>query len=181
MAWNAVFRGEITVFEDAFSILLNGDPVGYAVEKFNLRYAELSSDLVTMIEDVDSSNTVDQYELASSWTSNNDARGYIVLGDPAARLNVVESGNQASEERPVITVSADTGEKYAETLHAAPAGLPPKPPAPPDSGSTSSGSSFDAASFSFAVQAERASLTDSIKQFTNRAGRIPEESGRRHQ
>jgi hypothetical protein len=162
---------QITVFEDAFSILLNGDPVGYAVEKFNLRYAELSSDLVTMIEAVDSGDTVDQYELASSWTSNNDARGYIVLGDPAARLHFVEDGSTSAEIRPVIAVSDETRQKLAEKLNVPPTGLPPLPlkiPAPSSESSASQQApAFDTMSFAAQVEGERTSLTDSIKKFTN--------------
>jgi hypothetical protein len=63
-----------------------GDPVGYAMEYFNERYAELATMLSSELLGLQLGKRVNELELAGLWVANNDARSYAVLGDPAARL-----------------------------------------------------------------------------------------------
>lgn len=100
-AWGVSFfwgkaGSQLQVYEDCFKRLIADQyPIGYAVEVFNERYAEISSDLSSKIEDIKHFFKVpNDQEIARLWTANNDARNYIILGDPAVRLNV---GSQPDE------------------------------------------------------------------------------------
>jgi len=78
----------IQAFEDAMDRLLAGFPVGYAMEPFGERYAELSSDLSEELEVTRYGGTVDDDVVARLWSGRNDSRNYAVVGDPAVRLSV---------------------------------------------------------------------------------------------
>lgn len=106
-------------FVTALRKLLNGEPVGLATDpSFDLRYADMSSQLSTLLEEAEfDPETVSAYELAHKWTATNDARNYVVVGDPAVRLPV---GDVAPEEaeRPVIEVSYRRPEPDTTTTEA---------------------------------------------------------------
>ncbi|TFG70208.1 MAG: hypothetical protein E4H27_06260 [Anaerolineales bacterium] len=78
---------QTAVFENAIDQLLRGHPIGSALDCFNMRYAALSTELTNLYHEIGNNPTTRQaYELAELWTANNDAQGYIILGDPAVRL-----------------------------------------------------------------------------------------------
>lgn len=90
-AWSYSFEWEgasaqTTVFESVLRCLLDGYPVGAAMEYLNTRYAELATMLADQLEEIEFGAVADPYELAGLWTANADARGYAILGDPAVRL-----------------------------------------------------------------------------------------------
>jgi hypothetical protein len=77
---------QITAFESTLRRLLDGKPVGWALEIFNQRYAELASDLAAEVEALEFGKTLDERLLADLWTASHDARNYTIVGDPAVRI-----------------------------------------------------------------------------------------------
>ena len=77
---------QITTFESALRRLLDGQPVGWAMEFFNQRYAELASDLAAEIESLSFGKKLDETVIADLWTASHDARNYTIVGDPAVRV-----------------------------------------------------------------------------------------------
>jgi hypothetical protein len=82
--------------------LLAGKRVGYAMEAFNLRYAELAADLSERIEQIQLYDEhYEDSELAHMWIYNSDARNYAVIGDPAVRIpNAGELSREAASRAP---------------------------------------------------------------------------------
>lgn len=92
-AWSYSFtlnaQPQTTIFEDMLTILMEGKPLGWALECFHNRYAELAADLTTEINAMKSGrSTLAAFELATRWTENLDARNYIILGDPCVCVAV---------------------------------------------------------------------------------------------
>jgi hypothetical protein len=83
-------QGDVEVLEPFaifLSRLMDGHPVGSAIEPFNQRYAELSSELV--LETAEEPEMVsDKNRAVNLRIATIDARNWIVLGDPAVRLPV---------------------------------------------------------------------------------------------
>ena len=120
-AWGISFRwsqtvDQVGVFKDTLTHLMQGKPVGSALEYFNSRYAAWASELSTTLRDVQFGLQVEPVNIASMWTAHNDARGYAIIGDPAVRLNLASAGS-AAQERPTMVVQPVTNN-------------PPLPPAP---------------------------------------------------
>jgi hypothetical protein len=92
-AWIHSFESPITggrriyPFGFALARLLRGAPVGYAVNAFNQKYADYSTDLLGMIEDLEEEDIPpDPDDLGDLWICRNDAQNYVIIGDPAVRL-----------------------------------------------------------------------------------------------
>lgn len=87
---------QLNVFKDALGKMLAGWTVGHAMEGFNQRYAEISTVLSEELERVPFGQPVAPQDLAGWWTARNDARNYIIVGDPAVRLRVALLGESSA-------------------------------------------------------------------------------------
>lgn len=90
-AWGCSFRwgesqAEPETFKSLVAQILSGKPVGLALDEVNERYAQIAAQLTGLLEKLKHNPKIDAHLIASLWLANNDARGYAVVGDPAARL-----------------------------------------------------------------------------------------------
>jgi hypothetical protein len=67
---------------------MQGRPVGVAFDDFNVRTGELAFDLADLHGRVAAREIESYVPYAAVWTAATDARNYVVLGDPATRLNI---------------------------------------------------------------------------------------------
>ena len=122
-AWSYAFlKGENTytdTFEDTLGMLLDGNRLGYAMEPFNYRYANLAVHVLSKLQShVTPGENTDLAKLANDWTHLNDARNYLIIGDPAVRLSVDETEtaiqNPVERIELIITGPAHNEEKLPE-------------------------------------------------------------------
>lgn len=92
-AWAYSFQNgrsvpQVQDMRDVMVRILQGQRIGQATDGFNLRWAVLSADLQqAMSEHKDyGTQVVSNAQLANRYVARNDARNYIVIGDPAVRL-----------------------------------------------------------------------------------------------
>lgn len=79
-------RAQTQGFEDIIGRLLHGRPLGDATDQFNTLQGQRAMVLTEELDNIKFNKQVDPLELAMLWVARNDARNYLVLGDPAARL-----------------------------------------------------------------------------------------------
>lgn len=96
-AWTISFSfsedSQVEVFDSMLKRLLDGHPVGSAMEFVNQRHAELAVELSHLFmarEDPRGPSQGRSY-FDRIWRANNDARNFVVLGDPAVRLTYAAS------------------------------------------------------------------------------------------
>lgn len=85
--WSYSYKGMSALdhFETALDFIARGAPVGGALEDFGQRTAEYAVLLAREIEQRDDKIADPEY-IATLFTIVNDARGWTVFGDPAARI-----------------------------------------------------------------------------------------------
>ncbi len=170
-------QNDVETFDSTVDALLNGKPAGVATEYFNERYGEISTMLT---EELDSTTpeTQDDVKVAGMWTSNNDARNYTFIGDPAVRLPV--SGKETPQaERASLGALVS---KAPATVTGASAGFQPDvvdraPAAKAASGATSTnygiGDLFkkdETPAAEGAAPAASGSTGDALKKFVDKLG-----------
>jgi hypothetical protein len=89
--WGYVLHGDkgdghTKVVQSVVMRLLDGFPVGNALEYVNDRYAELSVILSSDMEEISFGKQANPRELVQMWTENRDVRSFVTFGDPAVRL-----------------------------------------------------------------------------------------------
>ena len=105
--WTRSFQSEeelprIGVFQSMLSSLFDGEPVGLAMEYFDQRYGVCATELHHLIDTTDASDD----ELASLWLDTNDARNYIILGDPAVKIGIRPIPNEQTSSPKDATLEA---------------------------------------------------------------------------
>lgn len=90
-AWSCSITGragpQLSPFRNTISRILAGEPIGHAMKDFRERYAALSTDLASLTERLKADPfSVSNGDLVKQWVERNDAEGYVMFGDPAARL-----------------------------------------------------------------------------------------------
>lgn len=73
-------------FMDTLHRLLNGSPLGWAMEPLNDRFADLAACLSALLERHYEGLIVEKQSVVELWTASRDARNYVIVGDPAVRL-----------------------------------------------------------------------------------------------
>jgi len=155
------------VFEGALHQLLSGDPVGWITENMNMRYADLATNLSAVLEELDyDPNYINPYDLAQMWTANNDARSYVVIGDPAARIPFALP-DESPVERPPIEIVTFRPPDTTTTLEPA-----PFPAAEGVDVTTVEYGLFD----SSALKETKERLSNSIREFAQKLGRVLEKA-----
>ncbi|MCS6886979.1 C1 family peptidase [Chloroflexus sp.] len=81
-------RGQTQSFEDVIGRLVAGKRLGSATDQFNIIQAARSLTLAEELENIKFGKQPDPRELSTLWMARNDARNYMLLGDPAARVVV---------------------------------------------------------------------------------------------
>jgi len=74
------------VFAETIKRLLDGYPVGWALEPINQRYTDLATYLCEVLQEHHSGLPGREMSIAELWTACRDARNYVIVGDPAVRL-----------------------------------------------------------------------------------------------
>jgi hypothetical protein len=120
--WDGALSPQLTCFESTLTKLMDGYPAGAALEHFNMRYAELASELAARIDqNRKAARQGDDDQMTGLWLANNDARNFVLLGDPAVHLNLAD---QAAPARTAL--------EPAEFVLGLQLGSPPAPKPAPD-------------------------------------------------
>lgn len=77
---------DLALFKDLVRSVLRGDTVGMAVRKFSQIVDDYNDLLATFVTNTGKMDLTDAPKVGTYWIGRNNARGFIVLGDPAVRI-----------------------------------------------------------------------------------------------
>lgn len=79
-------------FEDSLQLMLVGKPIGYATQTFKQTFLDLLAELRNKGGFLEKFEKLQpkQKDVVRLWTAANDARAFIICGDPAARLRPLQ-------------------------------------------------------------------------------------------
>ena len=131
-AWSTSFTyrsaPQLNVFDEAFRKLFFQFPVGNAIESFNERYASSAASLTNALAPVrdliKAGSDVPAHLIQNAgglWTAQNDARNYIILGDPAVRL-MLQQKEEAPQREVLTLVKLSVDERGGATEQQRPTG-----------------------------------------------------------
>jgi hypothetical protein len=89
-AWSSSYcskkaGSQIEGFRTVMNRIMSGQRIGYATDRWNQRWAMLSTELAEELNR-NAEGLGDSDQLQNLWIARDDARNYIVFGDPAVRL-----------------------------------------------------------------------------------------------
>jgi len=92
-AWAYAFQStkggsQIQGFRDVIGRLLRGERIGQATDTFNIRWSVLSTALAEVQLEKQNGAEVPLKTLGRLWVARDDARNFMIFGDPAVRLRV---------------------------------------------------------------------------------------------
>jgi len=79
---------QLQPFRNLIGRILSGEPVGNSTKDFSDKYAALSAELLSKLDETQPGEKPKDSDLAWTWIERNDAQNYVVLGDPAVRVRV---------------------------------------------------------------------------------------------
>lgn len=173
-AWGYSFmragkKRQLETFASTLACMMAGQPLGWALEDFNKRYAALATELTQKLYRPRPGTPQNAPELSAMWTAHNDARSYVIFGDPAVRLSLEREPAAAPEagtiERIQITSAGGNGAVPA------PEAVPERQPVPVET-TAQTVHTADDLDFGFmdAVKGVGGNLQSALQQFTERLG-----------
>ncbi len=80
---------QIKTFSNVLQELLGGMPVGHALDHISCRHSELATEITQQMADaMGAGDRLESLGTLRTWSAHEDARHFMLLGDPAARLNL---------------------------------------------------------------------------------------------
>ncbi len=100
----------LEIMQQVLSRLLDGYPVGATLDPLNRLYAELVTGLSSSMTGTGSSSEETQESMEQAWRTVVQARGWVVVGDPAVRLMVAGMGPKTEILRTLYDIDAQMTE-----------------------------------------------------------------------
>lgn len=79
---------QIKTFSNVLREIFMGQPIGHALDHISCRHSELASEIAHRAgEAMGAGDTIESLGTLRTWSAHEDARHFMLLGDPAARLH----------------------------------------------------------------------------------------------